>query len=241
MNDFAEGTWFNDALNRVLENNWSRFGERWCNMVREEFLSQYIPRYIACFSLKNDSLSQWRAYAQDGEGVSIGFDDEYLAVGEQFVESFFDAKRSVALKEVNYMSHKEVEDWLDKEALQIIKHYPEKCRSASLFAKWCSYIYMTIKNPAFSEECEKRLIYSPLISRDDTKKVISVTNKISDIRHRIGAGFLTSYFELNFPLHAIKSITLGPRNKFSEDDVGQFLAFNDFYNVSVGCSSATYR
>jgi len=30
--------------------------------------------YIACFSEKGDLLSQWRAYADDGEGVAIGFD-----------------------------------------------------------------------------------------------------------------------------------------------------------------------
>lgn len=30
--------------------------------------------YISCFSKKPDLLSQWRAYADDGNGVSIGFD-----------------------------------------------------------------------------------------------------------------------------------------------------------------------
>ncbi len=30
--------------------------------------------YVACFSLVSDLLSQWRAYANDGKGVCIGFD-----------------------------------------------------------------------------------------------------------------------------------------------------------------------
>lgn len=30
--------------------------------------------YIACFSKEGDVLSQWRSYADDSRGVSIGFD-----------------------------------------------------------------------------------------------------------------------------------------------------------------------
>lgn len=34
--------------------------------------------YISCFSKESDILSQWRAYADNGKGVSIGFDLEKL-------------------------------------------------------------------------------------------------------------------------------------------------------------------
>lgn len=30
--------------------------------------------YVTCFSLEGDLLSQWRAYADDGKGIAIGFD-----------------------------------------------------------------------------------------------------------------------------------------------------------------------
>ena len=35
--------------------------------------SKKIKRYICCFSGDGDLLSQWRAYADDGKGISIGF------------------------------------------------------------------------------------------------------------------------------------------------------------------------
>ena len=35
--------------------------------------SKKIKRYILCFSGDGDLLSQWRAYADDGKGISIGF------------------------------------------------------------------------------------------------------------------------------------------------------------------------
>lgn len=42
-----------------------------------------INRYICCFSKEGDILSQWRAYANDGRGISIGFNLKKL---EQLIE-----------------------------------------------------------------------------------------------------------------------------------------------------------
>src|SRR5215469_6623285 len=40
--------------------------------------SIHLPKtFVASFSEAGDSLSQWRAYASDGNGFSIGFRDEY--------------------------------------------------------------------------------------------------------------------------------------------------------------------
>ena len=36
---------------------------------------------IGCFSKNGDLLSQWRAYAEDGKGFSIGFDSNYIYHG----------------------------------------------------------------------------------------------------------------------------------------------------------------
>lgn len=36
---------------------------------------------ISCFSKNGDLLSQWRAYAEDGKGFSIGFDSNYIYHG----------------------------------------------------------------------------------------------------------------------------------------------------------------
>lgn len=37
-----------------------------------------ITSFLSCFSIQGDSLSQWRAYADDGRGFSIGFDMRQL-------------------------------------------------------------------------------------------------------------------------------------------------------------------
>ena len=35
-------------------------------------------RYVTCFSKNGDLLSQWRAYANNGKGISIGFNRKYF-------------------------------------------------------------------------------------------------------------------------------------------------------------------
>lgn len=41
-------------------------------------------RYVTCFSLDGDLLSQWRAYADDGKGIAIGFDPKQLIEAFEF-------------------------------------------------------------------------------------------------------------------------------------------------------------
>jgi hypothetical protein len=84
LNDAEEGRWgyeiFIEAANRILkresipdefpimpmefidkvDETWSVFGAR-------------LASFVACFSTDGDSLSQWRAYADDGRGFAIGF------------------------------------------------------------------------------------------------------------------------------------------------------------------------
>lgn len=48
----------------------------------DEFFKEDIRLYsylVCCFSEKGDLLSQWRGYADDANGISIGFEGEVLA------------------------------------------------------------------------------------------------------------------------------------------------------------------
>jgi hypothetical protein len=59
--------------------------------------------YITCFSRKGDLLSQWRAYGDDGRGVSIGFDSKLLYK----VDS---RKNDIYVEDVLYDKEKQIED-----------------------------------------------------------------------------------------------------------------------------------
>lgn len=108
MNDSLEIKWYLEKLNNearalnrqefdlpdsIFEKMKSRSH---LDFTFEEFMEKLDSRgqrsiYISCFSKNPDLLSQWRAYAEDGTGVSIGFDLNKLSVAP-----------NILLKEVIY-------------------------------------------------------------------------------------------------------------------------------------------
>ena len=96
MNDSLEIKWYLEKLNNedrtlsgldfdVPDSIFERMKLRsHLDFTFEEFMEKLDSRgqrsvYISCFSKKPDLLSQWRAYAEDGTGVSIGFDLKKLS------------------------------------------------------------------------------------------------------------------------------------------------------------------
>lgn len=91
MNDSSEIIWHIERLKKEKENH-NDF-ESMCDIMEvitgfeftfDELISTLKSKgqnsiYISCFSKDSDILSQWRAYADDGKGVCIGFDLDKLA------------------------------------------------------------------------------------------------------------------------------------------------------------------
>ena len=96
MNDKLEIRWYLDKLNEDghKEDNTDSVFERMRIRSGLEFsfddllnsLNSKGQRsiYISCFSQNRDLLSQWRAYANDGKGVSIGFDLNKFLIADNF-------------------------------------------------------------------------------------------------------------------------------------------------------------
>lgn len=243
MNDFAEGEWFISAVKRMLESKQGEYGNEWCNTAWVHFVSNIGQKYIACFSKNSDSLSQWRAYAQDGEGVAIGFEDSALGAEGDSIHTNISPKMSLCLKDVKYSSTQEIFNELASIA-ELVRSSDtnELSNSAFTFSAICSSLAMLTKNPAFKEENERRLVYSALVMVKQVDGSVEVMNALSDIKYRISNGYLTSYFELEFsPADAIKEIVLGPKNKFHNTDISNFLGINSLGHVKFRRSSATYR
>ena len=96
MNDYKEVSWFFDVARKIIEeyaedgssgsgssSSGSSSSEleddiavsKLCRMLERE---PFDHIYAACFSQKEDDLSQWRGYANDGRGVAIGIDLDVL-------------------------------------------------------------------------------------------------------------------------------------------------------------------
>ncbi|WP_409309844.1 DUF2971 domain-containing protein [Pectobacterium sp. B1J-3] len=242
MNDFSEGKWVENALAEVLNEIMSDENKEWCNELWNTMVSNNKPTYVACFSKDGDILSQWRAYAQDGEGVAIGFDEECFDLKTGMIAFRTDVKESMKINEIEYINDNDIK-------LRIQKILNEdgnvnKSWTINKLVVNLTSLAATTKSPAFKEEKEKRIIYKPLMLFGEVKGFKEIDLSLEHgykIKHRISNGYLTSYFEFQFKTESIKEIILGPKNKFSQYDMGVFMHSNKLGKTKIKQSKATYR
>lgn len=211
-----------------------------------------------CLSEKPDLLSQWRGYADDGQGLSIGFSKNYLEElrksnensGANFIidKVLYDpAEQEAALKptydevmrfvESNNLKKPKVNALLSslKELQQREDEYQEAIGTitTSLLLSTVFQIHM-LKNEAFAEEVEWRLV--SYLSKNK--------NAGDSINFRAAGNKLIPYREFKLKQLSIKAISevyIGPKNITPTFVIEKFLYLNGFRDVSVKRSAASYR
>lgn len=111
MNDSAEGVWLIDTLKKVLSININPTNRTSRNAIYNYLTLNNNIKFISCFSKEYDLLSQWRAYAQDGEGVAIGFDEDKFELSSGFASNHPDPKESIKINDVLYLNNGELNDF----------------------------------------------------------------------------------------------------------------------------------
>lgn len=241
MNDFTEGAWFTSALNHVLSGYKTNALRSRLELMWSTYLGNNTIRYATCFSKSPDVLSQWRAYAQNGEGVAIGFDEDRLKLKNGTPVTSVFAEDYIKIVDIMYFERDSLEAYIKEELDLALKKDNYETVMLELALKFAS-IAMVAKNPAFTEEDEKRIVYAPLITGKEDTNETNIFNPISPINFRLTGSSLTSYFEFNFSeLDAITQVILGPRNTFSSYDIELFLSINGLPKASITKSKATYR
>ncbi len=241
LNDYKEIHWINDKVNSKLErvrnkDNFSKY------KAFENIFNKQLPSvYIASFSQGSDLLSQWRAYANDGYGVAIGFNSDY-----------FKTNSLVHTTEVLY------DERLQEEQIDEIFKPLENLEndidfSSTKFKEICKDVISNInnlaaksKNELFEEEKEVRLIHNPIIIDDKENEEFIFRNNLSTMMFRAVCGNLIPYFEFDFNkkienIPAIVEIIRGPKNRFIDKEIKIFLSNNGFYNVNIKSSKSSYR
>ena len=212
MNDSTEQKWLIGKAERRL--NELNHGDLWRDI--QPIIINLHPMdhnpHAFCFSPSPDSLSQWRAYADDGNGYSIGFSSSWLKNQKKT------HGRYVALWKVEYD---------EKEQMEGINHYIDKYLAslnrgadraeAGMTLVLAIYALSAIcKNPHFHEEQEIRLLV--LEPRDCTILHDGCRQGISARFYRKNDKYdEISCFSLDFPENAITSIYLGPKNNAKND------------------------
>jgi hypothetical protein len=151
-----ERTRANDKLLvSLLEDMESLIGE-----TRPEHIAPY---FVACFSAEENSLNQWRAYGRGEGGFSIGFDSLSL---------FSQANLPNSVLFAAIYDRDEQAELIGDFLLWAMEEYPrvasseqggEQERHRKAWTHWMLWLLTAVapamKNPAFAEENEWRLIY----------------------------------------------------------------------------------
>jgi len=241
LNDYKEIHWIKDKVNKKVEELKDKDNFFKYKAFEKLYLNQLPNVYIASFSKGEDLLSQWRAYANDGFGVAIGFNMDYFKTNEliQTTKVLYDEK--------------EQESEIAKILTPLEKIANDTDFESSEFKTICSNIISNInnlsarsKNELFKEEQEVRLIHSPVIIDDKENERFIFKKNLSDMKFRSVCGNLIPYFELKFDKKInntppIVEIIKGPKNKFIDEEVKIFLANNGFYSVKIKDSKSSYR
>lgn len=242
MNDYMECRWLDQLIrNAPLE---SQVALR--NGFAQAFWAVYNIRqaYLACFSEESDLLSQWRAYADDGQGVSIGFNLDHFGIERALPHTNVSANSGMGLHNVIYdpKEQRAIVDFLVREAIASesrISPQNAGCELANAFKR----IATIVKNPAFQEEREWRLICLPLIFYDDDRGILPL-GAPSPVKHISKPDALYPYLEFDFSTstrEVIHEIVLGPRNRTDINDMFIFLRNLGYTKCAPRRSCATYR
>lgn len=254
-NDSMEGAW----VWEMLKEECSRCGipEEHISLLEGKFsvLRDIVWAVGFCMSRNDDVLSQWRGYADNGAGVAIGFDLDAATV-ESLSAGITGVRHSTSLEEVIYGKLRfplDAEDSIKfDESLNLAI---ESLKSGSFRGKISTddsikilfteaYYFLVehifrIKNPAFTEEAEWRII--SLVIKE---KSAANLGKNEGLNFRARGDHIVPYLRLPIPdnkKNCIKEIILGPRNRTPEPVIRAALEKYGFQNVNIRRSAATYR
>ncbi len=250
MNDHQETHWFKNIFYTKLNNLLAeeKLSKDQLDLLNAFWGVQVNPisnPHICCFSEDGDLLSQWRAYADDAAGISIGFNPKELNLKDDLPMLNVSPKENVWLNSVIYDQNEqqEIVTRLANDMIslaKIVSPLNENSESAnmnmSLLANKCLAYSYIFKNPAFSEERELRIINLPLF--DNSDKWFGCNG---EPKFRSSGGTIASYFDFEFSLESITEIILGPKSKVNEADMSVFLRSNRLGHVTIKRSSASYR
>jgi len=245
LNDSKESVWIERYFDSIEE----KFSEKKYGNIFEIALQVYEwnkrPPFVFCFSRKKDSLSQWRAYSDDGHGVAIGFSTKILNLSQDFPVRNVSADRSISLNEVEYRfdNQKKIVTNICERFIELYEN-TEYSSNVGYFLGTILVKYSLIfKNKSFAAESEWRIIHTP--STEDYS-IPSDTEKILSKRSFVLKGNkIVSYYDYSlkdkFKTDLIKEIVLGPKCEMTEIEIYDFLKANNLKDTKISISKSTYR
>lgn len=254
MNDAEESTW--------IEQYFPYFIERFEKINQKKLINEAIDFYkdlkehpfIFCLSEDKDSLSQWRAYSKNGQGVSICFKSDILDLPNIIPGHNRKEEETIGLIPIVYDETRQSEYMylVYKVAIDIFKKKKDNPITVLFLGISLSQLSRTFKNHSFSEEKEWRIIYTPIKFKkirelNDEHDSSNTTNllSITDQKFRVSNEKIISFYELSlsskFTSDLIPEIILGPKSQIDIPELELFIKANGLENTKIIRSKSTYR
>lgn len=266
-NDYLEGLWLYEAISAALDSTENaKLKELPALKSPEEqkfedvhhFLLSEFRKYVQtvqimqtandafygfCLSEEKDLLSQWRGYADDGQGLAIGFSTEFL----NSVCTSLPDNPLVSFKPITY-SLTALYQFLADEVASLLTLTSEGSSLPDAYSKLrLNSESIFFKNDSFKEEKEWRLVFRDRKDRcaQSASSLCFGGVTISTRKWYARGNKLIPYHVLDFKKvpDAIQSIVIGPKCLIADDDMRHYLDDNgyDSKKISIGRSGASYR
>lgn len=227
--------------------------------IEQELNSGSFSNFVVCFSEKGDSLSQWRGYADDGQGCSIGYSLQWLK------NKVHTAKIKLRLEKVKYISLKQFDELMDKEADRLLDILQDIYQWAidpeeeidnvdeALIYNFKREVFDLIsdslkyKMNGFSEENEWRLFFANQVHKTGWEYVSDERDFgfiLDKVDFNITNDDLVAFYPIEFKNEeddAVVGIVLGPNNNISYSDLNLFLKKHKYLTTDCSTSGISYR
>lgn len=246
MNDYLEMHWGYSIWERAATELLPEIGKDFLDAIDQviHFSGLKCLVLASCFSRDGDVLSQWRAYADDGNGYAIGFNAKDLL------------QLPIRPLKVEYRERKQI-----NEVKRIIRalhevEKDEKEKFGEEFINACSTIGFDLasyKNPAFSEELEVRLVHLINFKEsngsfkliDNGGTAFGKQTEGQDVKFLMTQDAPKAYLDLSFTnggkVSPIKQVIIGPKNFVRTTAISVYLETLGISNVDILRSKASYR
>jgi len=202
--------------------------------------------YVACFSEKEDDLSQWRGYADDGRGMVIGFDRQKLCnnIRSDGIRSIIGIAEPECIANVVYNKRT-----IHQYAKEIVNYLDLYVKSASFnpdnfldleaqmaLGDYIEYKSSLCKSSSFQDEREVRIIYI-----DNGWKFSPSSNDQRPIGFITKNGRVISYYTYSFDRSCIISVKRGPKCIADLREIRELLFSRVGSHVFPETSKISYR
>ena len=240
-----------EEVSRLYYNIWEDLKERLLqsdleketvNFVVNQFDKLIAPQmycdipFGCCMSYENDLVQQWEEYGDNGKGVSIAFDLDWFGIKKQYPSTASLISVAIGYEFVIYDSHELRTNMYNAiyESIEVFGREAYIQRILPTFKHYAGFI----KNPAFKDEKEIRILYYPYENFKD------VLPGISDLKINVKEHYCLEW--ANEFSNAMRAITIGYNCQYSEKDIIRMvdnanLAFNQFDGIEVRTSICSYQ